>query len=141
MSERLNRNTLIAIIGIALLVTAYNIIQNPMVEAEEPTTQGYGIAGLGFEGPIGMRFNISRLGEEGLSYMEGYFFRVRYENETHLPFISLTWKEWEPMNFTEAVARGYNYSDPKKTEYIFDGFVNSTRASTRRVQQGTEPDT
>ena len=128
MSERLTRNTIIAIIGVALLITAFNIIQNPMAEAEEPTTTWYGIAGVNFELPLGLRFNYSRLGEGSLSYMEGYFFRVRYENETHLPFISVSWHEWEPMNFSEAVARGYNYSDPDDTQYSFDGFVNSTAA-------------
>jgi branched-chain amino acid transport system permease protein len=128
MSEKLTKNTVITIIGISLLVTAFNIIQNPMVEAEEPTTEWYGIAGVNFELPIGMRFNYSKLGEHRLSYMEGYYFRVRYENETHLPFISVSWKEWEPMNFTEAVARGYNYSDTTDDIYSFDGFVNSSAA-------------
>lgn len=26
--------------------------------------------------------------------------------------------EWEPMNFTEAVARGYNYSDSRDTRAL-----------------------
>lgn len=128
MSERLTRRTVLIIIAIALLITAYNIIQNPMVEAEEPTTQRYGVAGLSFEAPLGMRFNLSRLGEGSLSYNEGIFFRELYDNETHLPYMSITWHEWESMNFSEAVSRAYNYSDPKNTVYSFDGYVNTTLA-------------
>jgi branched-chain amino acid transport system permease protein len=126
MNGKLSRNTVAAILAFTLLITAFNITQNPVVEAEEPTTTRYGGAGVSFEAPVGMRFNFSRLGEESLSYMEGYLYRLRYDNETHLPFISITWQEWGPMDFTEAIARGYNYSDSDDVGYSLDGFVNST---------------
>ena len=128
MTMTLNRNIVAAIIAFSLLVTAYNTVQNPIEwEIEETNTKHYGGAGISFELQKGMRFNFTKNRENYyLSYMEGYMYRLRYDNETTLPSIALTWREWEPMNFTEAVKRSYNYSDVRFTDYSFDGYVNTT---------------
>ncbi|MCW4014269.1 MAG: branched-chain amino acid ABC transporter permease [Candidatus Bathyarchaeota archaeon] len=127
MTTTLTRNTVAAIIGIALLVTAFNNYQNPVVwEEDDSDTKFYGGAGINFELQRGMRFNFSKLGDEYISYNEGVMYRLKYDNETELPSIVFTWREWTPMNFTEAIERSYNYSDPRFTEYSFDGYVNTT---------------
>lgn len=127
MTMTLTRNTVAAIVAVALLVTAFNTYQNPIEwETEETDTKYYGGAGISFELPKGMRFNFSKLDDNTLSYMKGVLWRLKYENETSLPNITFTWHDWEPMNFTEAIKRSYNYTDTKHTEYSFDGYVNTT---------------
>lgn len=128
MTKTLNSNTVAVIIALSLLVTVFNAVQNPIVEAEKETMKWYGGAGISYELPRGMRFNLTRLGEGSLSYMNGYMYRLRYVNETLQPYIALTWREWEPMNFTEVVSRSYNYTDTKKTFYTYGEPVNTTAA-------------
>jgi branched-chain amino acid transport system permease protein len=128
METKINRNMFIAILGVVLLVTVYNIVSNPLiVEAAEEEFWSYNAAGAGFEGDIGMRFNYSRLGDTRLSYDLGMSFRVLYEhNETDLNYLTITWAESEKINQTEMVIRSYNYSDPRRTEYTFGETVNET---------------
>ena len=126
MTMTLNRNIVAAIIAVALLVTAVNTYQNPIVfEEEETNTKYYGGAGITFKLPKGMRFNLTQLGEEYLAYMEGYMYRLKYENETNLPSIVITWREWSPMNYSEAFARSYNYTDTNAV-YSLNDYMNTT---------------
>lgn len=126
MNTKFNRKTAAILLALALLITTYNIINNPTVQADEPNTNRYGSAGISFELQKGMRFNTSRLGEDSLSYMKGHLYRFKFENETRLSSISISWHDCEPISFQEAAIRGYNYSDVKNTNYNFSGFVNST---------------
>ncbi len=128
MEKEINRNTFLAILGVVILITGYNIIANPIeVEAAEEEYEGYNAAGVGFEGPTGMRFNYSRLGDSGLSYNEGLYYRLLYEhNETHLNYLAVTWTKSEYVNQSEMIRRSYNYSDPDDTIYSFGDTVNET---------------
>lgn len=129
MKKMSNWNTTILILGFVLLITAYNIVTTPIVEVEavEEEFEEYGAAGVSFEGPTGMRFNYSNLGETSLSYNWGYFYRVLYEhNETHLNYIAITWAKAESVNQTEMIQRSYNYSDPDDTTYSFGETINET---------------
>jgi len=52
MTMTLNRNTVTAIIAVAILITAVNTYQNPIVfEDEKSDTKYYGGAGIIFELP------------------------------------------------------------------------------------------
>jgi len=87
---KIRRGTFLATLALAVAITAANIAAyggGPFID--ESSLEGYGGAGFSFEGPEGMRFNFSRLGDEGLSYMEGYWFRFLYDNETDLPYIAV----------------------------------------------------
>jgi branched-chain amino acid transport system permease protein len=128
METKINRNTFIAILGVVLLVTAYNIIRNPIVvKAAEEEFEQYNAAGASFWGQTGMRFNFSQLGDSGLSYNKGLFFRVLYDhNETHLNYLSISWSQSDPISQTEMIERSYNYSDPRHTVYAFGDTVNAT---------------
>ena len=128
METKINRNMFIAILGVVLLVTVYNVIANPVsLEVAEDEFGSYNVAGAGFQGEKGMRFNYSRLGDGRLSYKYGLTYRLKSENnETDLNYISLTWTKSEPIDQLEAVTRSYNYSDPRKTEYTFGETVNET---------------
>lgn len=128
MDNKISRKMFISILGIALLVTAYNVIANPVVvETVDDQYEWYNAAGAGFEGKIGMRFNYSRLGDGGLSYNQGFWFRVLYEhNETHLNYQTISWAKSEYLNQTGMINRGYNYSDPRGTVYEFGETVNTT---------------
>lgn len=112
MGDKINRNTFIAILAAVLVATAANQIMNPLAYEEvEEDTWWYNRAGVNFEGDPGMRFNYSKLGTRRLSYEEGYSFRVRYENETHLPNMAFAWDDAMPMNLNEAAYMSYNRSD------------------------------
>ena len=128
MENKIDRKMFIAIIGVVLLVTGYNVVANPLsLEVAEDEFESYNAAGAGFLGEIGMRFNYSHLGEGGLSYNEGLSFRLLYEhNETHLNYIALTWSSSENVSQTNMIERSYNYSDPRKTIYVFGETVNET---------------
>lgn len=126
MSMKLSRNTFLAILLLVLVATGYNIAFNPEVEAEVPDLVDYGGAGFNFQLHPGIRFNYSKLGDFKLTYNEGLFFRVLYENETHLPWISITRSYRTPLNLQSAVERAYNYSDPEDVTYLFGGFINRT---------------
>jgi branched-chain amino acid transport system permease protein len=128
MVTKISRNMFIAILGVVLLATVYNVIANPVsLDVAEDEFGSYNVAGAGFQGQRGMRFNYSRLGDGGLSYNYGLSYRLLYEhNETDLNYISLTWTKSEPIDQLEAVTRSYNYSDPRKTEYTFGETVNKT---------------
>ena len=128
MENKINRNMFIAILGVVFLATAYNIITNPIIiEAAVDENEHYNAAGAGFMGPIGMRFNYSRLGDSGLSYNRGWFFRVLYEhNETHLDFLAISWSKSDKINQTEMIRRAYNYTETRHTSYAFGETVNDT---------------
>ena len=105
MGDKISRNMFIVILAAALLITAANQVMNPLAyEVVEEETWWYNRAGVNFEGDAGMRFNYSKLGDSRLSYEEGYSFRVRYENETHLPNIAFSWDDLMPMNMSVARA-------------------------------------
>jgi branched-subunit amino acid ABC-type transport system permease component len=128
METKISWNLFIAIISVVLLVTAYNAVANPVtLEVTEEEFGHYSAAGAGFEGDKGMRFNYSHLGDGGLSYNYGLYFRVLYEhNETDLNYITSTWVQSEKIDMLEAVERSYNYSDPRRTEYTFGETMNET---------------
>ena len=112
MGEKISRNMFIVILAAALLITAANQFMNPLAyEVIEEKTQWYNRAGVNFEGDRGMRFNYSKLGDSRLSYDLGYSFRVRYENETHLPNMAFSWNDMMPMNMSVAAYMSYNKSD------------------------------
>jgi len=112
MGDKISRNMFIMILAVTLLITAANQIMNPVAyEVVEEETWRYNRAGVNFEGDAGMRFNYSRLGEGRLSYEEGYSFRVRYENETHLPNMAFSWDDLMPMNMSVAAYMSYNKSE------------------------------
>jgi branched-subunit amino acid ABC-type transport system permease component len=124
---KIRRGTFLATLALAAAITAANIAAyggGPSIV--ESSLQGYGGAGFSFQGPEGMRFNFSRLGDEGLSYMEGYWFRFLYDNETDLPYIAVSWMEAAPLNITEAVTRSYNYTDTRRTRYSIGDVMNKT---------------
>ena len=126
MGEKISRKFFIVILAAVLLVTAFNQIMNPFAyDVVDEDTQWYNRAGVNFEGDAGMRFNYSRLGEGRLSYEEGYSFRVRYENETHLPNIAFSWDDLMPMNMSVAVYVSYNKSEVEAV-YSFGTPVNES---------------
>lgn len=124
---KIRKNILLAVTALAAVITAANIAAyggGPFIDTSG--LDGYGGAGFSFEGPEGMRFNFSRLGDEDLSYMEGYWFRVLYDNETELPYIAVSWMEAAPLNITEAIVRSYNYTDTRDTHYSLGDLKNKT---------------
>ena len=126
MGDKISRNMFIVILAAALLITAANQFMNPLAyEVIEEETQWYNRAGVNFEGDRGMRFNYSKLGDGRLSYEEGYSFRVRYENETHLPNMAFSWDDLMPMNMSVAAYVGYNKSDVEAV-YSFGEPVNAS---------------
>lgn len=126
MGEKISRNFFIVILSAVLLITAANQVMNPLAyEVVEEDTQWYNRAGVNFEGDAGMRFNYSTLGEGRLSYEEGYSFRVRYENETHLPNIAFSWDDMMPMNMSVAAYVSYNKSEVEAV-YSFGEPVNES---------------
>ena len=97
MGDKISRNMFIAILAAVLVITAANQVMNPLAyDVAEEATKRYSRAGVNFEGDAGMRFNYSKLGDHRLSYEEGYSFRVRYENETHLSNIAFSWDDMRP---------------------------------------------
>ncbi|RLG96281.1 hypothetical protein DRO27_02660, partial [Candidatus Bathyarchaeota archaeon] len=109
MGNKISRNMFIVILVAALLITVANQFMNPLAyDVIEEETQWYNRAGVNFEGDRGMRFNYSKLGDRRLSYEEGYSFRVRYENETHLTNMGFSWDDLMPMNMSVAAYVGYN---------------------------------
>jgi hypothetical protein len=126
MGEKISRSMFIVILTASLLVTAANQVMNPLeFEVVEEETQWYNRAGINFEGDAGMRFNYSKLGDRRLSYEEGYSFRVRYENETHLPNMAFSWDDLMPMNLSVAAYVSYNKSDMEAV-YSFGEPVNAS---------------
>ena len=126
MGDKISRNTFIAILGIVLVITAANQVMNPLAYEEvEEDTQWYNRAGVNFEGDAGMRFNYSKLGGRRLSYEEGFSFRVRYENETHLPNIAFSWDDMQPMNLSLAAYESFNRSEVDAV-YRFGEPVNAS---------------
>ena len=127
MGDRISRNTFLAILGAVLVITAANQIMNPLVyeAAAEEDYWWYNRAGVNFEGDAGMRFNYSKLGNHRLSYEEGYSFRVRYDNETHLPNMAFAWDDAVPMNISDAAYMSYNRSDVEAM-YTFGEPVNQS---------------
>jgi branched-chain amino acid transport system permease protein len=124
---KMRRGTFLVALTLAAVITAANIAAyggGPYID--ESGLKGYGGAGFSFEGLEGMRFNFSRLGDEGLSYTEGYWFRVLYDNETELPYIAVSWLEAAPLNITEALTRSYNYTDTRDTHYSLGDLMNKT---------------
>jgi len=129
MTDNLKRETVVAVIVIGFVVTLFNIYTNPViVEADEDRVKPYGGIGVIFDLSSGMRFNVSKLGDGCLSYMEGYMYRVRYGNESMQPFIALSWSEPEALNYTEAIHRGLNYTAMGDTVYLLGAPHESTIA-------------
>lgn len=126
MGDKISRKMFIVILGAVLVMTAANQVMNPLAyDVVEEDTQWYNMAGVNFEGDAGMRFNYSKLRGHRLSYERGFSFRVRYENETHLPNIAFSWDDMQPMNLTGAAYVSYNNSEAEAV-YSFGEPVNAS---------------
>ena len=121
-----SRSTFLIVLFLSLLITGVNIVLNPLAEPEEPETKRYGIVGFSFELELGYDFNTSKLGEESLTYFEGFFFRLQNDNITLDHNLTITWRKAEPLNIAGAIIRAYNFTGEETVVYNIGSLFNAT---------------
>jgi branched-subunit amino acid ABC-type transport system permease component len=121
-----SRITFLIVLFLSLLITGVNIVLYPLAEPGELETKRYGTVGISFELEPGYDFNTSKLGEESLTYFEGFFFRLQNDNITLDHNLTITWRKAEPLNITGAIIRAYNFTGEETVVYKFGSLFNAT---------------